>query len=75
MRGLRANSDFDYEFQMALTNRDLDSDIETVLFMTAGKYSFLSSSIVKEVKRFGGNISSFVPDSVDKALSKKFASQ
>ena len=75
VRGLRANSDFDYEFQMALTNRDLDSDIETVLFMTAGKYSFLSSSIVKEVKRFGGNISSFVPDSVDRALSKKFASQ
>jgi len=74
VRGLRANSDFDYEFQMALTNRDLDSDIETVLFMTAGKYSFLSSSIVKEVKRFGGNISSFVPDSVDRALSEKFAS-
>jgi len=73
VRGLRANSDFDYEFQMALTNRDLDSDIETVLFMTAGKYSFLSSSIVKEVKHFGGDISSFVPDSVDRALSQKFA--
>jgi len=75
VRGLRTNSDFDYEFQMALIIRELDSDIETVLFMTAGKYSFLSSSIVKEVKRFGGNISSFVPDSVDRALSKKFASQ
>jgi pantetheine-phosphate adenylyltransferase len=74
VRGLRANSDFDYEFQMALTNRDLDSDIETVLFMTAGRYSFLSSSIVKEVKKFGGDISSFVPKSVDKALTEKFAS-
>jgi len=73
VRGLRANSDFDYEFQMALTNRDLDSDIETVLFMTAGKYSFLSSSIVKEVTRFGGNVTSFVPTSVQAALVHKFS--
>lgn len=72
VRGLRANSDFDYEFQMALTNRDLDSDIETVFFMTAGCYSFLSSSIVKEVKRFGGEIKSFVPKSVEQALAQKF---
>ncbi|MEE9541358.1 MAG: pantetheine-phosphate adenylyltransferase [Candidatus Bipolaricaulota bacterium] len=72
VRGLRANSDFDYEFQMALTNRDLDSDIETVFFMTAGRYSFLSSSIVKEVKRFGGEIKSFVPKSVEQALAQKF---
>ena len=74
VRGLRANSDFDYEFQMALTNRDLDSDIETVFFMTAGSYSFLSSSIVKEVKRFGGEIESFVPKSVEQALAQKFES-
>jgi len=74
VRGLRANSDFDYEFQMALTNRDLDSDIETVFFMTAGSYSFLSSSIVKEVKRFGGEIKSFVPKSVEQALAQKFGS-
>ncbi len=74
VRGLRANSDFDYEFQMALTNRDLDSDLETVFFMTAGKYSFLSSSIVKEVKRLGGDVSSFVPKSVEEALARKFAS-
>ena len=73
VRGLRANSDFDYEFQMALTNRDLDSDIETVLFMTAGKYCFLSSSIVKEVKRFGGDVTSFVPTSVETALVRKFS--
>ncbi len=72
VRGLRANSDFDYEFQMALTNRDLDSDIETVLFMTAGRFCFLSSSIVKEVKRYGGDISSFVPKAVEEALSRKY---
>jgi len=72
VRGLRANSDFDYEFQMALTNRNLDSEIETVLFMTAGCYSFLSSSIVKEVKRFGGDIDSFVPKIVEEALARKF---
>ena len=75
VRGLRANSDFDYEFQMALTNRDLDADIETVFFMTAGRYSFLSSSIVKEVKHYGGNVSSFVPKSVEAALERKFAAQ
>ncbi len=73
VRGLRVNSDFDYEFQMALTNRDLDSDIETVFFMTAGKYSFLASSIVKEVKRYGGDVSSFVPKCVEQALVRKFA--
>jgi len=74
VRGLRANSDFDYEFQMALTNRDLDSEIETVFFMTAGKYSFLSSSIVKEVKHYGGAVSSFVPKTVEDALAHKFES-
>lgn len=72
VRGLRVNSDFDYEFQLALTNRDLDSDIETVFFMTAGRYSFLASSIVKEVKRYGGDVSSFVPKCVEHALARKF---
>ncbi len=72
VRGLRATSDFDYEFQMALTNRDLDSDIETVFFMTAGRFSFLSSSIVKEVKRYGGDVSKFVPRCVERALERKF---
>jgi len=75
VRGLRANSDFDYEFQLALTNRDLDSEIETVLFMTAGRYSFLSSSIVKEIKRYGGEVSSFVPKSVETALERKLAGE
>ena len=71
VRGLRANSDFEYEFQMALTNRDLDPNFESVFFMTAGKWSFLSSSIVKEVCSYGGDVSSFVPHSVEAALRKK----
>ena len=75
VRGLRANSDFDYEFQMALTNRDLAPDIETVFFMTAGEYSFLASSIVNEVKMLGGDVSRFVPPSVEEALEKKFRSE
>jgi len=72
VRGLRATSDFDYEFQLALTNRDLDSDVETVFLMTAGKYSFLSSSIVKEVARYGGDVSKFVPKCVERALREKY---
>ncbi|MGY4706707.1 pantetheine-phosphate adenylyltransferase [Candidatus Bipolaricaulota sp. J31] len=72
VRGLRATSDFDYEFQLALTNRDLDSDVETVFLMTAGQYSFLSSSIVKEVARYGGDVSKFVPKCVERALREKY---
>lgn len=72
VRGLRANSDFEYEFQMALTNRDLAPNTESVFLMTAGEYSFLSSSIVKEVKELGGDIDSFVPDVVEKRLEEKF---
>ncbi len=75
VRGLRATSDFDYEFQLALTNRDLDSDVETVFLMTAGKYSFLSSSIVKEVARYGGDVSKFVPKCVERALKDKYHSK
>lgn len=71
VRGLRANSDFEYEFQMALTNRDLAPDIESVFLMTAGEYSFLSSSIVKEVKGLGGDVSTFVPEVVEKSLEEK----
>jgi len=71
VRGLRANSDFDYEFQMALMNRDLAQDIETVFLMTAGDYSFLSSSVVCEVKMYGGDVTSFVPRCVDRALEQK----
>ena len=74
IRGLRANSDFEREFQMALTNRGLYPDVESVLFMTRGKYSFLSSSIVKEVKRYGGDVTGMVPAVVDNALQAKFSS-
>jgi pantetheine-phosphate adenylyltransferase len=71
VRGLRANSDFEREFQMALTNRDINGDIESVFFMTSGEYSFLSSSIVKEIKSFGGDVSRFVPSVVERALARK----
>lgn len=73
VRGLRANSDFEYEFQMALTNRDLAPSIESVFLMTSGEYSFLSSSIVKEVKELGGDVSTFVPRVVEKRLAEKFS--
>lgn len=72
IRGLRVNSDFDYEFQIALTNRDLDSTFETVFLMTSRDWVFLSSSMVKEIKRFGGDVSRFVPRVVEAALERKF---
>jgi len=64
IRGLRAISDFDYEFQLALTNRKLDSNIETVFLMTDYKYSYLSSSLVRQIAQLGGNIKEFVPKAV-----------
>lgn len=72
IRGLRAVSDFEYEFQMALMNRKLDSAIETVFLMPSEEYSYLTSSIVKEVGSFGGDISSLVPKHVHDMLNKKF---
>ncbi|MBE32926.1 pantetheine-phosphate adenylyltransferase [bacterium] len=71
IRGLRAVSDFDYEFQMSLTNRRLGKNIDTIFFMTDEKYSYLSSSIVKQVCRYGGDISSFVPEEVSLSLKEK----
>jgi len=68
IRGLRAVSDFDYEFQMALTNRSLFPDIDTVFLMTDAKYSYLSSSLVKQLGGLHADISSFVPTEVEKAL-------
>ena len=62
IKGLRAVSDFEYEFQMALTNRALNPDVETMFLMTHGKYSYLSSSIVKEIANLGGSLSGLVPD-------------
>ena len=72
LRGLRAVSDFEGEFQMASMNKELDGDIETVFFMTDAKYAFLSSSVVKEVAQFGGDMSGLVPDCVYKALLNKY---
>ncbi|HLR07831.1 MAG TPA: pantetheine-phosphate adenylyltransferase [Bacillota bacterium] len=72
LRGLRAVSDFEYELQITSMNRKLDDDIETLFMMTNNQYSFLSSSIVKEVAKYKGNISDLVPDAVAKALYDKF---
>jgi pantetheine-phosphate adenylyltransferase len=71
VRGLRAVSDFEYELQMALMNRRLNADIETVFMMPSQEYTFLSSTIVKEVVLFGGSVKGLVPNAVEKALKKK----
>jgi len=73
VRGLRVNSDFEYEFQMALMNRDMAPEIESVFLMTSGRYIFLSSSIIKEVKSYGGDVSHLVPPVVNRALSSYFS--
>ncbi|HEY4757508.1 MAG TPA: pantetheine-phosphate adenylyltransferase [Chthoniobacterales bacterium] len=72
VRGLRAISDFEFEFQMALMNRKLDPDIETIFLMPKEEYTYLSSRIVKEIARLGGDVSAFVPPPVAEALAKKF---
>jgi len=72
IRGLRAVSDFEYELQMALMNRRLDANIETVFMMPSEEYTFLSSTIVKEVASLGGSIKGLVPEVVEKALREKF---
>ena len=64
LKGLRAVSDFEYEFQMALMNTQLEPNIETLFMMTSSAYSYLSSSSVKQVAKFGGNISGLVPDEI-----------
>jgi pantetheine-phosphate adenylyltransferase len=71
VRGLRAVSDFEFEFQLALMNRKLDENIETIFMMPKDTYTFLSSRIVKEIARLGGDVSQFVPPNVQAALSKK----
>jgi len=68
LRGIRAISDYEHEFQMALMNRRLAPDIETVFLQPAGRYSFVSSRMVKEVFSFGGDVSSLVPPNVLKRL-------
>jgi len=72
IKGLRAISDFEFEFQMALVNQKLDSSIETLFMMTNSKYSYLSSSIVKEIASFGGDISSLVPQEVYDIIVAKY---
>ncbi len=75
IRGLRAVSDFEFEFQMALMNRKLVGSVETIFLMPKEDYTYLSSRIVKEIARLGGDVSAFVPDCVAVALRERFASQ
>jgi pantetheine-phosphate adenylyltransferase len=72
LRGLRAVSDFEFEFQMALMNRKLNDSIETLFLMPRGAYTYLRSSIIKEIGRLGGDVSAFVPTLVGKALWEKY---
>ncbi len=72
VRGLRAVSDFEYELQMALMNRRLNANIETVFMMPSQEYTFLSSTLVKEIASFGGAVKGLVPASVERALKNKF---
>ncbi|MCI5066217.1 pantetheine-phosphate adenylyltransferase [bacterium] len=73
LRGLRATSDFDYEAQMALMNRQLSPHIETFFLMTSERYSYVSSSLVKQIAPYGGDVSHLVPPQVRKALAAKFS--
>jgi pantetheine-phosphate adenylyltransferase len=73
IRGLRAVSDFEFEFQMALMNRKLDAAVETIFLMPKEEYTYLSSRIVKEIARLGGDVSGFVPACVTKVLKRQFA--
>lgn len=75
IRGLRAVSDFEYEMQLASINKKLDDHVETLFMMTSHRYSFLSSSIVKELARYGADVSDLVPPVVERALRAKFAAQ
>ncbi|WP_077614466.1 pantetheine-phosphate adenylyltransferase [Caenibacillus caldisaponilyticus] len=75
LRGLRAVSDFEYELQITSINKTLDEQIETLFMMTSNKYSFLSSSIVKEVAKYHGSVSDLVPEPVERALKLKFKAE
>ena len=75
LRGLRAVSDFEFEFQLANMNRRLYPDIESVFLTPAEQYSFISSSLVREVAKLGGNIAPFVHPKVEAALAEKFAAR
>jgi pantetheine-phosphate adenylyltransferase len=71
VRGLRAVSDFEWEFQMALMNRELYPDCETIFLMPSPKYSFVSSTMIREIAQLGGDISAFVPECVAHQLKKR----
>lgn len=71
VKGLRSTTDFEYELQMALTNKCLDQNIETVFLMTSSNYIYLSSSLVKDVVKFNGDVSKFVPPVVREAVIRK----
>ena len=73
IRGLRAVSDFEYEFQMALMNRKLKPDLETVYLMPSEEYTYINSTIAKEIARLGGDVSCFLPKQVVAALNIKYA--
>ena len=73
VRGLRAISDFEFEFQMALTNKKLAPDVEFISLMTSLKYAYLSSSILKEVAMLGGDVDGLAPEPVQAALRARFA--
>ena len=73
IRGLRALSDFDYEFQMAMVNKNLDPDMETVFIMTDKKYFYLNSSTVRELAKYGSPVDDLVPKNVEKKLKEKFS--
>ncbi len=73
VRGLRAVSDFEFEFQLALMNRKLHEGIETIFMMPKETYTFISSRMIKEVARLGGNISTFVPAHVERAVREAYA--
>jgi len=73
IRGLRAISDFEYEFQMATTNRVMYPRAETIFLLPRAEFFYISSSLIKEIARFGGDVSSFVPPHVARALTRKFS--
>ena len=75
IRGLRAITDFEYEIQMSQTNHKLEPEVETMFLTTNLKYSYLSSTIVREVAAFGGDISQFVPETVAKSIKEKMSQQ
>jgi len=72
VRGIRAVTDYEYEFQMALMNRRLTPDIETVFMMPAENYSYLSSRLVKEIAELGGSVTGLVPETVERRLKQRF---